>query len=104
MAATTTWGRWTFNPGNLCLETHLTVPGGQQYQIPVDEMTSSAAVLDWIFHQEEKTYLTSEDLGDLVRAIAALVGRGICANQQDHPVPKADMVAKLQKRYGGGTT
>ena len=86
-----TWGRWTFNPDNACLET-----AAPWYQIPVYELTTSAEILDWIFQVQEKTWSSSEDIGDLVAAIVDLVGRHVASAGIDHPIdPKPGLTARF---------
>jgi hypothetical protein len=94
---TMTWGRWTLNPSNACLETNITAPVGPVYQIPVDEMKTSANVLDWIFQIHEKTWVSSQDVGELVNAIVEILGRGICSGGIDRPI---DPKVPLANRYG----
>lgn len=91
----TTWGRWTFNPSNFCLETTIGATG--LYQIPVDEMINSASILDWIFQVSEKTWASSQDTGDLVKAIVDLLGRGVASGGVDHPL---DAKARLAMVFG----
>jgi hypothetical protein len=85
------WGKWTLNPDNGCLETD-----NGAYQIPVDEMLDSASILDWIFQISEKTWATSEVVGDLVKAISDILGRGVCGGGINNPIdPKPSL-----RRYG----
>ena len=93
----TTWGRWTFNDANSCLETVIAPATGAIYQISVDEITTSAEMLDWLFQVEEKTWATSADVGDLISAFVALLGRSVASNGKDHPI---DPKAILAKRFG----
>ena len=93
--ATMTWGRWTFNPSTACLETPL--GGGGPYQIPVDEMSSSAAILDWIFQIHEKTWASADDKDDLTAAILELVGRGVCSGGFERV---SDIKKRLNAAYG----
>ena len=91
--ANTTWGRWTFNPSNSCLETHITSTA--LYQVDVEEMTNSASILDWIFQVSEKTWASSQDTGDLVKAIVELLGRGVASGGIDHPLDAKALLAKV---------
>ena len=96
MSETLTWGRWTFNPTTACLETEI-FPGGPTYQVLADEMKDSASILDWIYQIEEKTWASSQDVGDLVSAAVEIFGRGVCSRGTDHPInPKVI----LTNRYG----
>lgn len=97
MAANTTWGGWTFNTTNACLEHPM---GTSPYQVPVDEMTTSAEILDWIFQIEEKTWASSQVIGDFVAAIADILGRGVAGSGIDHPIdPKAILTAKYGIKF-----
>lgn len=89
------WGRWTFNAETACLETD--VHPGLVYQVRVDEMNTSAEILDWLFQLEEKSWVTSENLGDVVRAVADIIGRGVAGGGRDNPV---DARAILTARFG----
>lgn len=81
------WGNWTLNPNNACLETR-----NGTYQIPVDQMTNSASILDWIFQFREKTWASSQDVGDLVDAVADILGRGVCTGKIDKTIdPKPSL-------------
>lgn len=86
---TSSWGRWTLNPNNACLETQ-----NPTYQIPVDEMTSSASILDWIFQIQEKTWASSQDVGDLVEAVADILGRGVCGSGIDKTIDPKPFLRK----------
>ncbi len=91
-----TWGRWTFNPKNACLEIEAGA-GGSLYQTPMDKIDNSARILDWVFQLEEKTWISPQDLKDFVRAIAYIFGRGVASGGKDHPInPKAI----LKTKYG----
>jgi hypothetical protein len=67
------------------------------YQIPVDEMTNSASILDWIFQVQEKTWASSSDVGDLVGAIESILGRGVAGGGVDRPI---DPKVALSRKYG----
>lgn len=81
------WGSWTLNPNNACLETR-----NGTYQIPVNQMTNSASILDWIFQFSEKTWASSQDVGDLVEAVTDILGRGVCGGGIDKTIdPKPSL-------------
>ena len=67
------WGKWTFNPKNGCLEYPL--GAGGTYEVPVSSNDDATQTLDWIFQVNEKTWASSDDLGHLVRAIYEVRGR-----------------------------
>lgn len=62
------WGRWTFNRRALTLDL-----GDGEYEVDLERCNSSAEVLDWICQVAGKSYVNSEDLGDLVLAINDLL-------------------------------
>ncbi len=87
------FGNWFFNKSTGTLD----YTGGVSYQIPLWEMKNSAETLDWIYQVEEKTWASAEDVGNLVKAIVELFGRGVCGGGLDHPF---DAKQVLQERYG----
>ena len=90
------WGNWDLNVGNACLEFN-DPQMGMIYQIPVDEISTSAEVLDWIYQVEEKTWASDVDVGHLVSAMREILGRGIAGGGLDNPV---DAKSILSRRYG----
>jgi hypothetical protein len=93
----TTWGRWTLNTTNACLETTIAPDTGAISQVPLDELNTSAATLDWIFQVQEKTWATPEDQGHLIDAIVEIFGRGVAGGGMDNPI---DTKKILADRYG----
>lgn len=88
----TTWGRWTLNARTVCLETLIS---GTTYEIPLDEMTDAAKVLDWVFQIEEKTWASNSDVGDLVTAIRSIFGRGFVGGGINNPLDPKPALRKL---------
>ncbi len=60
-----TWGNWKLSTRELVLK--YTGEGG--YEVDLEEMTSSANVLDWIAQVSQKAWASAEDVGNFVRAI-----------------------------------
>jgi hypothetical protein len=89
----TSFGRWTLNPTTGCLETQLP----SLYQVPLEEFANSAGILDWIFQISEKTWASAADVGDFVRAIEHIFGRGVAGFGTDNPIDAKDL---LTKKYG----
>ena len=58
-----TWGKWKLNTGLYTL-THADF----EFEIRLDEISSCAEMLDWIFQLRAKTWITNEDMGDLTQA------------------------------------
>lgn len=75
------WGKWRLEIRSMLLVHE------DGYDIPVDEMTTSAAVLDWIAQVAGKTLrYTAEDVGHLVRALDEILDLqaslcGMCASE-----------------------
>jgi hypothetical protein len=63
-----TWGNWRYNAKLLTL-THV----AEHYEIRLDECSTSAQMLDWIFQLATKTWMTSEDIGDLIHALKDII-------------------------------
>ncbi len=63
-----TWGNWRYKAKLLTL-TH--VP--EDYEIRLDECSTSAETLDWIFQVASKTWVTPEDLGNLILALDDII-------------------------------
>jgi hypothetical protein len=66
----THWGSWRLDSNGRTLD--FLKDGRELYSINVTGITSGSEILNWIMHLEEKTWVTSEILGDLVKALAAL--------------------------------
>ena len=66
---------WDYDPDNLVV-THLVGgrPGGTPYEIPLDKMPDSAAVLDLIAQVAQKEWVTPRIVGDLVLLLDAVLG------------------------------
>ena len=92
----TTWGRWTLNTTNACLETTI-APSGATYEVPLDELNTAAATLDWIFQVQEKTWATAQDQGHLIDAIVEIFGRGVASGGIGTTI---DTKQVLANRYG----
>src|SRR5689334_18567187 len=63
-----TWGNWRYH-ARLFVLTH--VP--EDYEIRLDECSTSAETLDWIFQVANKTWMTQEDKGNLIDALQDLL-------------------------------
>lgn len=98
--AKTSWGNWTLNVTNACLEYVDPSSGSMFYQVDVDEMTTSAEILDWIFQIEEKTWASSAVVGDFVAAIAEILGREVAGGGVDRPIdPKIILTANYGIKF-----
>ncbi|MBY4641588.1 hypothetical protein K6L44_16680 [Gluconacetobacter entanii] len=90
-----TWGNWQLNLKNACLEHP--GPGVQPYQIYLGDITSSASILNWIYQMKEKTWMTSDDVSDLVKAFYDIFGRGVCGDGVSHSFNPENI---LSAKYG----
>lgn len=63
-----TWGNWRYDAKKLVL-THIP----QDYEIDLEDCSTSAKTLDWIFQMESKVWMTHEDKGNLLDALDDLI-------------------------------
>ena len=61
------WGSWRLVPENLTLEHDST------YYVDLEDMRTSAEVLDWIFQVRDKPWAAAEVLSDLLRALCDIL-------------------------------
>jgi hypothetical protein len=92
------WGNWVFHANNLTL-----FCDAGSYEIDLEQITDSAAMLDWIFQLRIKPWVTNDIIGDLITAFenifrpqGTLCGQGI--NR------KLDATAFLKKRLEESNT
>lgn len=95
--AKTVWGVWELNKENACLEYVDPDSDILIYQVPIDEMTTSAEILDWIFQIEEKSWATKVILGEFISAIVDILGRAVCGGGIEGGV---DPKERLKNGYG----
>ncbi len=92
------WGPWTLDHRHACL-----VYDGETYFVSIDEMTTAAQTLDWIFHMAETSWVTPADIGHLVIAIEEILGRdmaGCGRSKRIAPLPRMRAFANsLAFRY-----
>jgi hypothetical protein len=92
------FGNWKFNKQNLTLAHS---GKGRGYEVALEECTTSAEALDWIFQVESKTWASTEDLGDLVRAIGTLLspqGTLCSGGQEQGPIDVRKVIEQNLKR------
>lgn len=92
------WGRWTLNLETLCVETPLGSGPIARYEIAIDLVARSSEILAEIYKLASKTWVTSEDLGDFVRAMADIFGDVEAINGVEREI---DAKALLARKYGG---
>jgi len=67
------WGIWQLKEGSVLRCGNFSLSGVGFYEIELDRMTSRAEMLDTIFQVANKNWITSEAIGDLVRALDDLL-------------------------------
>jgi len=74
------WGKWTFDRENLCLAHR-----DEHYEIDLEEVDSSAAMLDWIFQIQSKSWADANTVHDLLRAFSDILDPQVnyCPGEQD---------------------
>lgn len=88
------WGDWEFDAKNLVLA----YKSGRfpDYEVPLAEMNSSAAMLDWIFQIGGKSWADAKILGDLVMALDDLLRpqATLCSTGKDHELDAGTFVRR----------
>ena len=89
------FGRWTIDQNTLTLN------HDQGYVIDLERMTCSAEMLDCIFQINTKGWATTDDLGQLVKALQEIFypQRTLCGFGIDH---KIDATEFLKQRFSEG--
>lgn len=72
LAGEYSWGRWRYNPSNLCLELY-DDRDEVEYQVDLERCTTSAQTLDWICQVAEKTWADDAVIAGLVRGLDDLL-------------------------------
>ena len=74
------WGDWTFDPEQLTLEY-----SPKDYEIDLEEIQSSAAILDWLFQVHGKPWSDSRIVYDLLQAFDDILApqANFCSFEQD---------------------
>jgi hypothetical protein len=77
------WGKWEFDAESLVLKYRES--GRNEYEIDLQSMTSSAEMIDWIFQLSMKTWVSRQEIGDLVRALDDLLRpqSNLCSGGKD---------------------
>jgi hypothetical protein len=68
------------------------------YEVDLEEMTTSAQMLDWIFQIRRKTWCTSEDAGDLLQLLDRLLHpqSSLCSGGTERgPIVVRDQIYKF---------
>jgi len=90
------WGNWVFDPNNLTLS-HAT----EGYEIGLEEVHSSAAILDWIFQILGKQWADARTMHDLLRAIDDILRpqANYCSNEQDKRADGGKLARAYARRF-----
>lgn len=62
------WGPWHLDTNTLEL-IYTNNQGGSRYFVDLERMNTSAAVLDWIFQLQKKSWTSVDDIGHLIAAL-----------------------------------
>jgi hypothetical protein len=78
------WGNWVFDPKRLTLS-HAIEGCDVDYEIDLEEIHSSAAILDWIFQILQKPWADPGTMHDLLRAFEDILEpqANYCSFEQD---------------------
>lgn len=90
------WGRWTLDRDELVLRFE-----GCSWYFPLVSCDTSAKLLDYVCQASGKAWTTSEDIGDLVAAVVAIIGpqRHLCSHGE--PLAISDMRTFLRAQLSG---
>ena len=86
-------GEWVYDP-----ETLVVRYGEDEYEVDLEQCTTSAQMSDWIFQFASKSWATSKAVGDLVKILHRLLHpqANLCSGGEEQgPLPKADALRKL---------
>lgn len=74
------WGNWVFDPKLLTLSHAI-----EGYEIDLERIHSSAAILDWIFQIVKKGWADARTIHDLLHAMDDILNpqANYCSNEQD---------------------
>jgi hypothetical protein len=91
------WGNWQFEPKNLTL-THST----EGYEIDLERIHSSAAILDWIFQIQGKAWADAKTMHDLLRAFDDILAPqdNYCSYEQDKHADGGKLARAFADRLG----
>ena len=78
------WGRWKYNPETHCLEITKYI-GNIKYWYEVDliRCNKSSKLLDWIYQVQGKSWISPDDVADLIYAVDDILGdvqSKLCSN------------------------
>lgn len=97
-----TWGHWHLDTDTLEL-IYRADNGGACYFIDLERVTTSAAMLDWIFQLRMKTWTTPTDIGELADALYDIFDPQamLCSFGATGRAGKTiDATGYLRRRYG----
>lgn len=90
----TSWGNWKFVHSTLVLEYR-----HGRYYIDLEDCTTSAKTMDWIFQVSKKTWMTPQDRSDLLEALEYLLNpQGtLCSGGQNLTCDRKEHFRKLRR-------
>ena len=93
--ANSNWGRWRLNADADLLIIEMTK--AFNYEIELNDIKSSAGILDMIFQLNDKTWASDSDIRDLVNAMVDIFGRGACSGGFDDDEALKDKLRRRQQ-------
>jgi hypothetical protein len=90
-------GGWVYDP-----ETLVVCYGEDEYEVDLEQCSTSAQILDWICQFASKSWATSEAVGDLVMILHRLLRpqSNLCSRGVERgPLPRGDALRKLIAKH-----
>jgi len=89
------WGKWVFDAKHLTLK-HST----EEYEIDLENIHSSAAILDWIFQIQGKAWADATTMYDLLRAFDDILApqANYCSDEQNIRTDGGKLAREFAKR------
>ena len=93
------WGDWSFDPE------YLTLDHESGYQIDLEEIDSSAAILDWIFQVRGKSWGDKQTLYDLINAFRDILDpqANYCSFEEDKRADGGELARAYATKIREGT-
>jgi hypothetical protein len=89
------WGHWALDPKNLTL-THT----AEGYEIDLERVRTSAAILDWIFQLQHKAWADAGTMHDLLRAFDDILApqANYCSWEEDKRADGGKLAREFAER------
>ena len=88
------WGSWSFNPKTLTLDHEI------GYEIDLEEIDSSASILDWIFQVRGKNWADAQTVYDLLNAFREILHpqANYCSYEEDKRADGGELARAYAQR------